>query len=105
MCRSISANEKLNIVALGGCASKVGRMTLKPFISLHRIDKKATFPIIDTMIFDDLDNCISSLEFILLAKKPTLLAADARCLIVLEYDGKKGLLQRLQTIQVHDCKV
>lgn len=102
MCRSVAGNEKNGIIAIGGSASKLGKLSLRPFISLHRLDKKATFPVLDTIIFDQIDGCISSLEFMHLAKKTTLLACDARCLMILEFT--LGEISLLKTVKVHDCK-
>ena len=100
--RSISAIEKLGLVAIGGQASEVGSMALDPFVSLHRLCASADFPEVDTMVFNDLEGSVTALEFIKMAKKPTLLACDARCIIVLQVlDGK---LERHETIKIHECK-
>jgi hypothetical protein len=59
-------------------------MSIKPFISVHRIDSKAKFPVIDTKSFDKLEGCIANLEWMYLTKQPTLLACDMRTLLVLQ---------------------
>jgi WD40 repeat protein len=41
-------NEKLGIVAVGGSACNVGKLSSKPFISVHRVSNKANFPVLDT---------------------------------------------------------
>lgn len=102
MLRSIAANEKANIVAFGGCASPAGEMDVKPFISIHRIDNNVTFPILCSQSFLDLDTAITSLEWIYLAKKPTLLACDANSLLVLEFASNE--LNVLQTVKLHSSK-
>ena len=60
-------------------------MSIKPFISIHRVDNKARFPLLDTMVFDKLEGCIANLEWMYLTKKPTLLACDMRTLLVLQF--------------------
>lgn len=99
VCRSISTNEKFGMVAIGGCASKVGRLSIKPFISVHRINNKATFPVLDSQSFPNMDGCITNLEFIPLAKKPTLLATDNSQLAV--FCVKHNELTLLNLIKLH----
>ena len=96
ICRSVACNEKTNFVAFGGCASKVGRLNPKPFISIHRIDNKARFPILDTMMFDSMEGCIANLEWMYLTKQPTLLACDMRTLLVLQF--RQNQLVLLQNV-------
>ena len=97
--RATSANEKANIVAFGGCASEVGAMKVKPFISIHRFDKKGKFPVLSTTLFDDMVGAVSILEFLHLAKKPTLLACDENSLFVFEFGNNKlELLQKVDNM-------
>ena len=97
--RATSANEKANIIAFGGSASPVGELNVKPFISIHRIDKKGKFPLLFTQTFDDLVGAVSILEFVFLAKKPTLLACDESSLSVFEFKGNKlCLLQKVENL-------
>lgn len=103
MCRSVSVNEKLNSVAIGGKASKVGKMTLKPFISVHRIDSKAKFPMLSTRSFDFLDDCIASIEFMYFARRPTILACDSSSLVIIEF--KNNELEVLNHVKLHDSKL
>lgn len=100
MCRSISANEKIKAVAIGGCASKVGKMTIKPFISVHRVDEKGGFPLLCSQSFGFLEDCIASIEFMYFAKKPTILACDNKSLIILEFLDNK--LEIMSTVEMHD---
>lgn len=103
MCRSISANEKLRAVAIGGCASRVGKMTVKPFVSVHRVESKGRFPVLCTKSFGFLDDCISSIEFMYFAKKPTILACDSGSLVVLEFrDGCE--IEVLRCVKLHESK-
>ena len=103
ICRSVSANEKHNIVAIGGTGSRIGSMTLSPFISIHRVDKEATFPVLCSLSLPDFDECITSLEFIYLAKTPTLLACDTQSLLLLSF--KHNELNLLQSVRLHHRKL
>lgn len=102
MCRSVSVNEKLNAVAIGGKASSVGKMTLKPFISVHRIDSKGKFPMLSTRSFGFLEDCIASIEFMYFAKRPTILACDRSSLAILEF--KNNELEVLNHVKLHESK-
>lgn len=103
ICRSISVNEKLKAVAIGGCASKVGKMTVKPFISVHRVDAKGKFPILCTKSFGFLEDCIASIEFMYCVKRPTILACDSTHLVILEFSDNE--LTVLNTINLHESKI
>lgn len=97
--RAVSANEKANIIAFGGSASEVGNMKVKPFISIHRIDKKGKFPLLFSQTFDDLEGAVTVLEFVYLAKKPTLLVCDEQNLCVFEFKSNKlTLLQKVENL-------
>jgi hypothetical protein len=97
--RATSANEKANIIAFGGNASPVGEMNVKPFISIHRIDKKGKFPLLFSQTFDEMSGSVSILEFVYLAKKPTLLACDEHSLHVFEFKGNKlSLMQKVDNL-------
>ena len=97
--RACSANEKANIIAFGGSASEVGDLKVKPFVSIHRIDKKGKFPLLFSQTFDDLNGAVSILEFVYLAKKPTLLVCDEQSMCVFEFKSNKlNLLQRVENL-------
>jgi len=102
ICRSISANEKYNIVAIGGSASQVGKMRLNPFVSIHRVDNNVSFPVLCTLPLPQFEECITSIEFIYLAKTPTLLACDTQSLLVISYQGEE--LNLLQSLPLHNRK-
>ena len=91
------------MVAIGGCASRVGRLSIKPFISIHRINNKANFPVLDSQNFTNMTGCISSLEFVPLAKKPTLLACDDSQLSV--FSVKNSELNLLSLVKLHDSDI
>ena len=74
-------------------------MKVKPFISIHRFDKKGKFPVLCTETFDDMIGAVSIVEFLYLAKKPTLLACDEYSLFVFEFNNNKlNLLQKVNNL-------
>jgi len=75
-----------------------GENKLRPFISVHTIDH-GKFPIVTTLTFDALEDSVNTLEFLFLAKRPTLLATDSSRLLVLEYHNND--LSVLQVIKLH----
>lgn len=74
-------------------------MKVKPFISIHRFDKKGKFPVLFTQTFDDMVGAVSIVEFLYLAKKPTLLVCDDVSLFVFEFNNNKlTLLQKVTNL-------
>jgi hypothetical protein len=91
-------NEKTKIAAIGGQACLKGENKLRPFISVHSI-VHGKFPILTTLTFDSLEDSINTLEFLFLAKKPTLLATDSSKLMILEFSNND--LHVLQIVKLH----
>lgn len=77
-------------------------MSINPFISIHRIDKQAKFPVLCTTPLPELEESINCLNWIFLAKKPTLLACDIKSLVIFEFKSNK--LRVLQKIALHSSK-
>lgn len=77
-------------------------MNINPFISIHRISADCTFPILYSQTFPDLSDSICTMEWIFLAKRPTLLATDANSLLVFEFMANE--LSLLRSIKLHTGK-
>lgn len=101
-CRSLAVNEKFKIMAIGGQACLKEDVKLRPFISIHKIEH-GTYPIQTTLSFDHLEDSVNLLEFLLLAKRPTLLATDSNKVMVMEYH--QGLLHMLQIVKLHKADI
>jgi hypothetical protein len=101
-CRSLAVNEKGKIAAIGGQACLKNEAQLRPFISIHNIEH-GKYPIQTTLSFDYLEDSINTLEFLLFAKNPTLLATDSSKVMVMEYKDSK--LHMLQIVKVHSADI
>lgn len=101
-CKSVATDEKHKIVAIGGQACLKNEHCLRPFISIHRADDER-FSILTTLSFDYLEDSINNLEFLLLPKKPTLLATDSSKLMLMEYGNQA--LAVIQIIRLHDADI
>mgnify|MGYP006376628047 CR=1 FL=1 len=97
----MAVNEKYKILAIGGSGCYKGENTLRPFISIHSIGE-GKFPILNTVTFDYMEDSVNTLEFLFLAKRPTILATDSSKLIVLEWWNNQ--LTVLQIVKLHESK-
>jgi len=86
--RALASNEGRNVTVFSGKAARRAHSKRVNFLAIHGITEDGAFPLLKNHFFDEIESDISCVEFLQLAKEPTLIASDSNqiYLFILEYD-------------------
>lgn len=101
MCRSVAFNEANKIVAIGGYGCKSNSHTFESFIAIHKVGDTADFKLLSTTWIEGLKEGIIAMEFIHLAKIPTIVACDDESIYVFTVNSSTYSLDLVHKAKVH----